>query len=149
MKPSTVTVRLDPRRIEQLKTLAGALGTSNAGAIGQMIGEKIAAGVIPADIPGITVRPVDDGVSIKIDDAEPFTYSREVAIQIADALHSVAEGGAGIVSIDHNYSVVKQGTGIKVSLPLSGANARPFQQAPAFPADLARDFADLIRQAAI
>lgn len=148
MKASTVTVRLDPRRIEQLKALASTLGTTNAGAIGEMIREKIAAGAIPADIPGITVHPVDDGVSIKIDDAEPFTYSREVARQIADTLDSVADGGAGVVSIDHNYSVVRQGTGIKVSLPVSGANALPFKLAPAFPADLARDFADLIRQAA-
>lgn len=148
MKPSSNAIRLDPRRLGQLKTLAVALSTTNAGAIGEMIREKIAAGAIPADIPGIIVRPVDSGVSIKIDDAEPFTYSGDVARQIADTMDDVAAGGAGVISVDHNFSVVRQGTGIKISLPLSGANALPFKLAPAFPADLVRDFADLIRQAA-
>ncbi len=144
----STTIKLSPRRHDQLKAIGAALGLSVTDAIASMIREKIAAGTIPADIPGIIVQPVDGDVSITIDDAQPAIYSRDVARQIADALDSVADGGSGIVSMDHNYSVVKQGTGIKVSLPFSGANAVPFKLAPSFPADLAHDLAGLIRQAA-
>lgn len=145
---STVTVRLDPRRVEQLKSLAAALGTTSAGVIAQVLRDRIADGTIPPDIPGIVVRAVDGGVSIKIDGAEPFIYSRDVAREIAAALASVADGGTGVVSIDHNFSVVRQGTGIKVSLPFSGAQAVPFKLAPSFPPDLAKDLGGLIHQAA-
>jgi hypothetical protein len=148
MSPQPITVRLSPRRLEQLKSLGSALGLSIAETVAHLIREKIEGGVIPPDIPGISVSKVAEGVRIGIDGAEPVTYSREVAVKIADTMDSVASGGTGIVDMDRNFAVVRQGTGIKCKLPFSGPAAQPFQHAPSFPPDLVQDLANLIRQAA-
>lgn len=146
-KSSAYAIRLDPRRLEQLKMLAAALGVSNATAIGHLLREKIEAGVIPAGIPGVSVTSAAKGVCIGIDDAEPVTYSRDVAAEIAETLEAVGNGGPGVVNMDDNFAVVRQGVGIKVVLPLSGPTAKPFQFAPSFPPDLVQDLAALIRKA--
>ncbi|MBZ9757848.1 hypothetical protein LB524_21410 [Mesorhizobium sp. ESP6-5] len=153
MKPSTNAVRLDPRRVEQLKAIGAKLGLSNAGVIARMIREQIEAGVIPDVIPGVTVRRLDDGVLIQIDDSQPSTVTFDTAGKIVEALRSVANGGGGVVELQpfdasKSFSVVRQGTGIKFQVPFHGPNAHHWNDGPSFSPDLARDLAGVIEQAA-
>lgn len=153
MTSQPITVRLQPRRLEQLKSIAAALNLSVAEAVSHMIREKITAGVIPDAIPGILIRRLDSGVLIKIDDNEPNIVAVSTARQIAEALRSVANGGGGIVDPSpsegrKSFSVVRQGTGIKLQVPFHGPTAHHWNDAPTFSADLARDLAGLIERAA-
>ncbi len=154
VKSSTNAVRLDPRRVEQLKAIGAKLGLTNAGVIAQAIRGHIAAGTIPNMIPGIVVRRVDDGVFIQIDDNEPATVAVDTARKIVESLRTVANGGTGIVELQprapsKSFSVVRQGTSIKLQVPFHGPTAKKLADAPAFPADLARDLAAVIEQAAV
>lgn len=150
VKQSANAVRLDPRRVEQLKAIALKLGTTNAGVISQTIRQHIAEGTIPADIPGIGVRKVAGGITVTIDDAEPVALDYQRARQIAVSLRAAVENGASTIEPfgGVGYGVVKQGTGIKFMLPFTGTGAQTFQNAISFPPDLASDLADLIEKAA-
>lgn len=140
MPTPPVTVRLDHRRLEQLKAIANAEGSSVADVVTQIIRTKIADGVIAPSIPGVTVRPVSDGVLIDLGEGKPTTYSSASAREFANAIRTVAKGGSSIVSLDHHYGVVRQGTGIKIAAPFPGPEV-------AFPVSLAEDLADLIEEA--
>ncbi|MEP9373536.1 hypothetical protein [Mesorhizobium sp. KR1-2] len=153
MTSQPITVRLQPRRLEQLKAIAAALDLSVAEAVSHMIREKIAAGVIPDAIPGVIVRRVGDAVSIQIDDNEPATVAVDTARKIVETLRSVANGGTGIVELQpfdasKSFAVTKQGTGIKVQIPYHGPTAKKLADAPSFSADLTHDLASLIERAA-
>lgn len=150
VKQSANAVRLDPRRVEQLKAIAVKLGTTNAGVISQTIRQHIAAGTIPADIPGISVRKGQGGVVISIDDGEPVALSYDRARAIAVSLRTAVNDGASTIEPfgGVGYGVVKQGTGIKFMLPFAGTGAQTFQNAISFPPDLASDLSDLIEKAA-
>ncbi|MDR6831333.1 hypothetical protein J2W99_005086 [Bosea robiniae] len=150
VKQSANAVRLDPRRVEQLKNIALKLGTTNAGVIAQTIRQHVAAGTIPADIPGIGVRKVPGGITIGIDDAEPVKLGYEIARQIASSLRAAADNGASDIQpfAEVGYGVMKQGTGIKFLLPFSGTGARSYKNAVSFPPDLAADLAGVIEKAA-
>lgn len=149
VKQSANAVRLDPRRVEQLKTIALKLGTTNAGVVSQAIRQHIAAGTIPPDIPGIGVSKVAGGVTIKIDDAEPVALDDVRARKIAASLRSAVENGASTIEPfgGVGYGVIKQGTGIKLMLPFTGSGAQHYQNAVSFPPDLAADLAGLIETA--
>ncbi len=136
-----VTVRLDPRRLEQLKAIAHAEGSSVADVIAQIIRTKIADGVISPTIPGVTVKTVSDGVMIDLGEGKSATYSSVSAREFATAIRAVAQGASSIVSLDHHYGVVRQGTGIKIIAPFPGPEV-------AFPPSLAEDLAGLIEDAA-
>ncbi|RUY44108.1 hypothetical protein EN978_07180 [Mesorhizobium sp. M7A.F.Ca.US.001.04.1.1] len=136
-----------------MKAIAAALDLSVAEAVSHMIREKIAAGVIPDAIPGILIHRTDNGVHIQIDDDKPATVAVSTARQIAEALRSVANGGGGVVELSpfdasKSFSVVRQGTGIKLQVPFHGPTAHHWNDAPSFSADLARDLAGLIERAA-
>ncbi|TPL52048.1 hypothetical protein FJ937_11845 [Mesorhizobium sp. B2-4-4] len=152
MTSQPITVRLQPRRLEQLKAIAAALNLSVAEAVSHMIREKIAAGVIPDTIPGITIDRVGHSVVIKIDDSRA-TISVDTARKIVGALRRMADGGGGVVEpspsdASKSFSVVRQGTGIKLQVPFYGPTAHHWNDAPTFSADLARDLAGLIERAA-
>lgn len=143
MKSSANAVRLDPRRVEQLKSLGIAMRLSSAGVVAALIREKIAAGVIPADIPGTTVRKVPDGIIIDVGQCIEKTFSIDGALAFADAIRSIvgsADTGR-LISMDFGFEVGKQGTGYKLSVALPADGV-------AFPADLAIDLADLIKKTA-
>jgi hypothetical protein len=150
VKQSANAVRLDPRRVEQLKAIAVKLGTTNAGVISQTIRQHIAAGTIPADIPGISVRKGQGGVVVSIDDGEPVALSYDRARAIAVSLRAAVNAGASTIEPfgGVGYGVVKQGTGIKFMLPFAGTGAQTIQNAISFPPDLASDLADLIEKEA-
>lgn len=150
IKQSTNAIRLDPRRVEQLKAIALKLGTTNAGVISQVIRQHIAVGTIPADIPGIGVRKAPGGVTVTIDDAEPVALDYDRARKVAASLRAAVKNGASTVEPlgGVGYGVVKQGTGIKFMLPFAGTGAQTLQNAISFPPDLASDLADLIEKAA-
>lgn len=153
MSTTPATIKLSPRRHQQLRSIASTLGLSITDTIGHLVNKEIAAGTIPNTIPGIVVRRLDDGVLIQIDDNEPATVALDTARKIVEALRSVANGGSGIVhpspfDASKSFGVVRQGTGIKLQVPFHGPTAKKLADAPAFPADLAHDLAALIEQAA-
>jgi hypothetical protein len=119
------------------------MNLSSAGVIAKMIRDQIAAGVIPADIPGIAIERLGDELSISIDGSEETRFSLEGSRALADTIHGVIDGRQAptIINMDHKFGVAKQGTGFKVMLPFG-------REEFSFPADLARDFADLIEKAA-
>ncbi|QND20401.1 hypothetical protein A4U53_022755 [Rhizobium ruizarguesonis] len=147
MTQPPVTVRLDPRRLDQLKAIASAMKLTNAGVIAALIRDKIAEGVIPADIPGTEVRKVANGVTVSLREGDETTMTAAGARKLATTIREVVAGNAAPTTINpgFNFSVHKQGTGLKVVLPFGGANV---QDAVAFPPDLALDLADLIEKAA-
>lgn len=153
MSTTPATIKLSPRRHEQLRAIASTLGLSITDTIGHLVNKEIAAGTIPNTIPGIVVRRVDDGVFIQIDENEPATVAFDTARKIVEALRSVANGGTGIVELQpfdasKSFSVVRKGTGIKLQVPFHGPTAKNWTDAPSFPADLAHDLSGVIEQAA-
>jgi predicted DNA-binding ribbon-helix-helix protein len=135
-----VTVRLDHRRLEQLKAIAQAEGSSVADVVAQIIRTKIAEGVISSAIPGVTVQRVSEGVLIDLGEGKSVTYGSLSAREFANAIRTVVQGGSSIVSLDHHYGVVRQGTGIKIVAPFPGPEV-------AFPVSLAEDLANLVDEA--
>jgi hypothetical protein len=142
MSAASPMLRLDPRRLEQLKAIAAASGTSHAGVITQVIREKIAAGVIPASIPGVTISKTASGVAIELSAGHRKIYSVSAALRLAEAIRGVVEGSeTPVVNLDAGFAVLKQGTGFKIVAPFPGPEV-------SFPADLVLDLADLIEEAA-
>ncbi len=133
-----VTVRLDPRRLAQLKNIAEAEKRSSAGVIAALIRDKIAAGVISSDIPGISVKREGDELTFRIDGSEPVRMSRERAAEFVGTIRGVvSKAQRGTVNMDLDFAVSRVGSGILIQVPMDG-------QKHAFPPDLAADLADLI-----
>ena len=142
MSASAINVRLDPRRLEQLKAIGSKLSLTSAGVIAQFIRTKIADGTIPADIPGVVVASVKGGVAIALTEGKRHVLSKQAASSLVMTIRSVVlNRGAPTVNLDYGYAVLKQGTGYKIAAPFPGAEV-------AFPGDLALDLADLIETAA-
>lgn len=136
-------LNLPAERVEQLRAIAAArrLPTVTA-AIGYLIRKEIAAGTIPADLPGISIKKNAKGVAIGFDDRTPTIYAKADAAKLARTIRDVALGeAAGLADITGNWIVVGRGTGVKVHVP-AGSDARTFSR------DLALDLADLIETAA-
>jgi hypothetical protein len=137
-----VTVRLDPRRLEQLKAIGSALNLSSTAVIAELIREKIAAKIIAPDIPGITVKRVEDGVLLELSPGHPRTYTAANALRLVATIRGlVTDGEPSMVSLDGGFAVLRQGSGYKIAAPFPGPEI-------SFPADLALDLADLIEAAA-
>jgi hypothetical protein len=147
MAQSPFLVRLDPRRLDQLKAIASAMNLTNAGAIAAFIREKVAAGVIPDTIPGTSIRKTDAGVVISLREGDETTMTVQGAQRLAATIREVVAGTAAptMVNPGHNFGIQRQGTGLKVALPFGGVT---FKDGVAFPPDLAIDLADQIEKAA-
>lgn len=135
------SIRISPRRLEQLNRIADAHGMSATEAISYFINAEIAAGTIPATIPGFVIKPVPGGVFIRLDEGEEITVPAETARAIAKAIRGVIDGEPGVVSITGNYSCIRAGRGYKVRIPFSSPEV-------SMTADLAEDLAGLIEKAA-
>lgn len=139
--PATM-LRLDPRRLEQLKAVASASGTSSAALIGELIRGKIAAGVIPAGIPGVTISKTRSGINVELVEGEIKSLKPDFARAFANRIRAVVNGDdESTVFPNEGVAVVRQGAGFKIAAPFPGKGV-------AFPADLALDLADLIEEAA-
>ncbi|MDQ0421118.1 hypothetical protein J2045_002145 [Peteryoungia aggregata LMG 23059] len=138
-----INVRIDPRRLEQLKAIGAALNLSNAGVISELIREKIRLGLIPDDIPGITVQRQRDEVRVSISPGKEVSFSLVGARVLARTIRGVVDGteAAHTINMDHDFDVSRQGTGIRISIPFASGPTP-------FPPDLAEDFAALIEKAA-
>lgn len=147
MAQPPVTVRLDPRRLDQLKAIASAMNLTNAGAIAAFIREKIAAGIIPADIPGTSIRKQGHGIAVSLREDEETIMKASGALALANTIREVVAGNSSptTVNVGHDFGVQKQGTGLKIALPFGKT---PLADAVSFPPDLALDLADLLEQAA-
>ena len=143
MTTAPINVRLDPRRLEQLRAIGAVMGLSNAGVISAMIREKIAAGIIPDIIPGITIRKTENGVAIGLHSTDVHPLTDEGARALVYAIRGVVNGSTSptLVNMDHVFMVQKQGTGFKIAIPFGSDGV-------AFPSDLALDLADLIERTA-
>lgn len=142
MSSLPVTVRLDHRRLEQLKAIATATHSTSAGVIAQLVRDKIKQGVIPATIPGATITKVSKGVAIELSAGHRKVYTADAAKLLADTIRDVVDDRhAPTVNLNANFAVLKQGTGFKIAAPFPGPEV-------SFPGDLAVDLADLIEEAA-
>ncbi|MBP2446388.1 hypothetical protein [Rhizobium leguminosarum] len=135
------SLRLSPRRLEQLHAIAGALGLSVTETITHMIRREIAAGTIPAAVPGFAVKKEADGVSIQIDNGPGKTYSVEGARALAATIRGTVAGEVGVFSVKHGYSFIRLGRGFKLSSPMPGSEV-------SMTGDLAIDLAEQIEKAA-
>ena len=147
MAQPPITVRLDPRRLDQLKAIASAMNLSNAGAITAFIREKVAAGIIPATIPGTSICKTDAGVVISLREGEETTMTVHGAQRLAATIREIVDGTTQptIINPAHNFGVQVRGTGLKVALPFGCTR---FEDGVVFPPDLALDLADQIEQVA-
>lgn len=133
-------IRIPPRRLEQLRAIGGALNLSVADAVAHLIRKEVAAGTIPAGIPGIAIKKVDDGVSIQIDDGPAKTLSNGAAWDFVAAIRSAVAGKAGTVNMDEGYMFMARGAGFKLAAPWPG-------EEHSLSRDLALEIAGLIEQA--
>lgn len=138
MSTAPINVRLDHRRLEQLKAIGAVMGLSNAGVISLMIREKIAAGIITAAIPGTTVSKVKNGVALGVSVNQTKIFSYEAALSLVHTIRGVLDGTESptLVNLDFGFTVNKQGTGLRIVLSETDSAA--------FPPDLALDLADVI-----
>lgn len=154
MVQASSLIRIPLRRHEQLKLLAQKLGLSLADTVAHMLKEQVAAGVLPAGVPGIEVKADAGSVILTVDENQPVRFTREVARQMAEGLRAVADfsllnaqklgRSAGIpweFRPSDNYTIARQGAGIRFGAPFGG-------KAVMLTADLARDLADQIEDAA-
>ena len=112
------TIKVPPERLEQLKAIGAALDLSIADTVGHLIRAEIERGTISDDLPGIQVRPSRGKLSIRFDDHDATLVSTASAKALADTLAEITAGGVGgFVNIDQDYLVMRQGNGIKITLP--------------------------------
>jgi hypothetical protein len=135
------SLRLSSRRVEQLHAIAGALDLSVTEAIAYMIRKEIAAGTIPANVPGLDVTSTSSGIVIRLDDGEPATYDTDGARDMAGSIREVIAGGTSVFNMRIGFSFVRIGRGFKLRAPLAGPEV-------SMTGDLAFDLADQIEKAA-
>lgn len=133
-------VRIPPRRLEQLRAIARVLGLSVADTIAHMIRKEVAAGTIPASIPGVVVKSIDGGMSIQIDDGPVAMLSPAGAHALASTIRSAVAGKAGVVNLDHHFMFMRRGAGYKLAAPFPG-------EEHSLSGDLALDIAELVEKA--
>lgn len=135
------SIRLSPRRLEQLHAIADVLRMPVTETIAHMIRKEIAAGTISADIPGFVVLMSGNGVALQIDDRPAAIYSIESAHALVANIREVVAGGKATVSMKHDHAFHRMGKGYRLLPSMSGEGV-------AMTGDLALDLADLIEKAA-
>lgn len=147
------TVKLPVERIDQLRQIASKLGLSHADVIGHFIRKEIAAGTIKPDLPGILVEGTATGVTLGFG-GQNASLSPTQAAAVADKITSLANGSGlggsmrafveaqapslGLREPDP-VRVERRGTGLRVTIN---------DVTRAFALDVARDLANLLRNAA-
>lgn len=136
---TTITVATE--RHHQLSAIASTLNLSMGEVVARLVRTEIAAGTIPADLPGIKVERLADAVRITIDDNPATTYTTAGAAELAEAIERASSGKPmSLLNVDADFGVERRGNGVKVAVPLTGT-------ARAFSRDVAADLAALIRAA--
>lgn len=142
MSPQNPTIKLPAERIAQLKAIAAAHDLpSVADAVGYLIRNEIKKGTIPADIPGFDIKAHKGRVSIAFDGGHPTLISMVGARKLAKTIVNVLNGEPNLVSIDDDFAVIRQGIGIRISMPISSSGKVVSR-------DIARDVAAGIERAA-
>ncbi|WIJ24224.1 hypothetical protein [Devosia sp. RR2S18] len=135
------TVTIPTERHQQLVAIGETLKLSMAETIARFVRREIESGTIPADLPGIKVERLADGVRITLGQNTPTTFTKASAADLAAAIERAATGQPiNLMDLDSNFVVERRGNGVKVSVPFEG-------EARAFSRDVAEDFAKLVRQA--
>lgn len=145
------TVRLPSARVEQLRAIGAKLNLSVADVIGYMVGKEIAAGVIPAAIPGVDVARDGDMVLLGFGAHEPVKFSCLQASNIVHDIRVRTQGSELLQGLrafnemsapDFGFapvSVLRKGRGITI---------RVRDQLKSFSPALALELADLIEKTA-
>lgn len=142
MSSQNPTIKLPPERVAQLKAIAAALDLpSVADTVGFLIRAEIKRGTIPASIPGFEIAPSRGKVRIAFDGGHPTLVSKDAARRFAKTITDVLDGEPSMVSMDDDFAVIRQGTGIRLSIPMTA-------QGKVMARDVARDVAALIERAA-
>lgn len=139
---NATTIMIPTERHNQLAAIGKAFNLSMGETIARFVRSEIAAGTIPADLPGIEIERFADQVCITVDQNEPTTFTKACAVELANAIERAANGRPiNLVDLDSDFSVERRGNGVKVTVPVVG-------EARAFSRDVATDLAALIRAAA-
>lgn len=133
-------VRVPPRRLEQLRAIGAKLNLSVADTIAHMIRKEVLAGTIPAQIPGIIITKVENGVSIQIDEGPAKVMRTASARYLVQVIRDAVAGKSGVIDMDHGFMFMRRGAGYKLSIPFGG-------EEHSLSRDLALELADLIELA--
>lgn len=129
-KVNEMIFRLPPEHGQQLQEIARAEGKPIVDVVADLIRAKIEVGVIPADLPGITVTKSGQKVEITMPDFGAEVSATEAA-RLADMLRDASapltpadierkqrliEGAAALAGI----KVKRMGRGVKLVSPISG-----------------------------
>jgi hypothetical protein len=111
--------------------------------IGRLIQCCAEQGRITHSIPGIAINAFPDGVAVKIGTNPTTGFTKEAARVLAETIRDLATGArkSGSIDMNHDFTAVRQGNGVRVSVPLTGEDKT-------FSVDLAIEFADLVQRAA-
>lgn len=140
MSPQNPTIKLPAERVSQLKAIADALDLASvADAVGYLVRKEIERGTIPDAIPGFVIKNYRNKVSIAVDGDVPVLLSKEAVMRFADAIDGALEGEPGIVSIDYDFSVIRQGLGVRISVTVKPGGK-------VLSRDVARDLARILRR---
>lgn len=151
MKPTTITI--PGERAEQLRYLAAQHNVPISELIEWFIGDQIAAGHLPDELPGFEVESIDGLVVITVHN-EPFAaFGRPDARNFANALELFASGNEGKMMTfranhpaltETTWHVARKGRGVKIA-----ANCEDGSKVGAsMTLGMAHDLARIIRKAA-
>ena len=142
-------IKLPDDRVQQLRNLAEAQGTSLSGVVGSLMKLLYAHTEVEHDIPSIKVNALPDGLAIRFPESEMTGFSFKAASRLAGLIREYLRGEhAGEKRVEltdpdshaGSFAIWRRGKSIKIAIPLN-ANEKNFSH------DLADEFADLLESA--
>ena len=142
-----LTIKLPPARAGQLQTLAEVWNVSVADAVGVMLRQQIDAGVLSADIPGVTCARERDGVVFGFDGGAPVNLSLSGARNVATMIRARAGLSDLLVATLGFVGTSQTNFGlqpVEIERRGTGVNVRVNAVKKSFSLSLAGELADLI-----
>ncbi|MEH6647975.1 hypothetical protein [Sulfitobacter sp.] len=135
-------IRLSGERKAQLEEIAELTGAASlSAAIGELIKFARTQGLVDHTIPGVQIRAASDGLLICFDGKAQTPLTHEGVAALTATIREFVDGKespGAFGYVDHNYSVSRRGTSLKVAIPSGEATTKTWAS------DIASDFADLI-----
>lgn len=143
-------IKLPDDRVQQLRNLAEAQGTSLSGVVGSLMKLLYEHTEVEHNIPSIKVNALSDGLAIRFPDSDVTGFSFEAAARLAEVIREYLRGDhAGerkdieLTDTDSHggsFAIWRKGNAIKIAIPSSAPEKN-------FTRDLAEEFADLLENA--
>lgn len=137
-------IKLPDDRVQQLRKLAEAQGTSLSGAVGGLMKLLYAHTEVEHDIPSIKVNAFPDGLAIQFPKSKVTEFSFAAATRMADVIREFVAGEHTAKKFvggpDGPFEIWRKGNAIKIAIPLQSPEKN-------FTRDLAEEFADLLENA--